>query len=105
MFSLDVEGVPTDIINDAKRCSYPIRTLRQARRIREFGFERGAMRKTKRLKKAFGPTTEAMKTKMLAEINDSKSDSDDSDSELSKGNNKTSHAKAPNDLNYFEGDE
>jgi hypothetical protein len=42
-------------------------------------------RKTKRLKKAVGPIVEAKKTKMLAEIDDSESDSDDIDNRLLKG--------------------
>ena len=63
------------------------------------------MRKTKRLKKVVGPIVEAKKTKTLKKIDGSKSDSNDSNAGLSRGNNKTSHAKALDDSSYFEGDE
>jgi hypothetical protein len=42
---------------------------------------------------------------MLAEFDSSKSESDDSDDGLSEGNNKTSHAKAPDDSFYSKRDE
>jgi hypothetical protein len=63
------------------------------------------MRKAKRLKKVVGPIVEARKTKTLEKIDGSESDSDDSNAGLSRGNNKTSLAKAPDDSSYFEGDE
>jgi hypothetical protein len=82
-----------------------IRTLRWAKCSRGDRFERRAMRKTKRLKKVVGPTKEARKTKMLAEIDSFKNDSDDSNDGLSEVNNDTSHAKVPDDSSYFEEDE
>jgi hypothetical protein len=47
---------------------------------------------------------ELSKTKMLAEINDFESGSDDKNDGLSRGNSDTSHAKAPDDSNYSERD-
>lgn len=81
-----------------------MRTFRRAWCSREDRFERLAMRKTKRLKKVVGPTKEVKKTKMLVEIDNFKSDSDDSNAELSKRNNDTSHIKVPDDSSYSEGD-
>ena len=47
---------------------------------------------------------EAKKTKMLVEIHSFESNSNDSNAGLSNRNNNTSHAEAPNDSSYFEGD-
>jgi hypothetical protein len=103
MLFLNLEGAPTNNISNVKRRPHPLCTLGRARRSREDGFERRATRKTKRLKKADGPTREARKTKMLSEINGS--ESNDIDAGLSGGKNDTSHAKAPDDSNYSKEDE
>jgi hypothetical protein len=103
--SLVVEKALVNNIKDAKRRPHPICTLRRARHSREDGYRRRATRKTKRLKKAFGPIGEARKTKTLAEIDGAESDSNDSNARLSGGNNDTIHAIVPDDSTYFEGDE
>jgi hypothetical protein len=105
MFSLNIEGAPINNINDAERRLHSMYTLRRARHSREDGYRRRATRKTKRLKKAFGPIGEARKTKTLAEIDGAESDSNDSNARLSGGNNDTIHAIVPDDSTYFEGDE
>jgi hypothetical protein len=68
--SLNVDGTPTNNINNAKRRPHPMRKLGWIRRSREDGFERCATKKKKKLK-VVGPTVEARKTKTLAEIDDS----------------------------------
>jgi hypothetical protein len=62
------------------------------------------MRMAKRLKNAIGPTEEGMKIRMLAEFDNSESESDDSNDGLSEGNNDTSHVEVPDDSSYCEGD-
>lgn len=103
--SLIVEKALVNNIKDAKSHPHPICILGWARHSREDGSRRRATRKTKRLKKPFGPIGEATKTKTLAEIDDAESDSNDSNARLSRGNNDTIHAIVPYDSTYFEGDE
>jgi hypothetical protein len=82
-----------------------MRTLGQARHPKEEGSERRITRMAKRLKKSIGPIEEGTKTRMLVDVDSSKSESDDSDDGLSEGNKETSHAEAPDDSSYSEGDE
>jgi hypothetical protein len=105
MLSLDFGGAPTNNINSGKRSPHPMCTLRRVRLSRDDGSERLTRRKTKGLKKALGPTVEAKKTKMLAEIDGSESDSNDCNARLFGGNNNTSHAEELDDSSYSVGDE
>ena len=63
-----------------------MRTIGRARRSRLDGSERCATRKTKKLKKAIGPTMEARKTKTLGKVDGSESNIDDNDVGLSRRN-------------------
>jgi hypothetical protein len=54
---------------------------------------------------ATGPIEDAMKTRALIEFGGCESDCDDSNAELSGGNDDINHAKAPSDSIYCEGDE
>jgi hypothetical protein len=102
---LDVKRALTNNRNDAERCLHSMRILGRTRRSREDGFERLAMRITKNLKKVASPIVEGRKTKMLAEIDGSESDSDINDDGLSGRNDDTSHVELLNDSTYSEGDE
>jgi hypothetical protein len=65
------------------------------------------MKQTKRIKSAIGPTQDKTKTKKLVElgyVGRDSDDSDDNDAELSGENDDTSHAEAPSDSTYCEGD-
>jgi hypothetical protein len=103
MFSRDVEGAPTNNTNNVDKRPPPICTLRHARHPREDGPRRGVTKQTERIKSAIGPTQDKMKTKKLAKFGCGKSDSDDSDVELSSENDDTSHAEVPSDSTYCEG--
>jgi hypothetical protein len=76
----------------------------QARRPREDGPRRGVTKQTKQIKSATGPTQDKTKTKKLVEFGCGGSDSDNSDPELASENDDTSHAEAPSDSIYCEGD-
>jgi hypothetical protein len=104
-FSLVVQETPTKNISNAERCSHPMHALRQARHSWEDQLERPIGRKAEKLKKAVGPTVEARKMKTFAEIEDSESDSNDNDDGIFGKNDNTNYAEAPNDSNYFEGDD
>jgi hypothetical protein len=104
MLSGDVEGAPTNNTNNGNKRPPPIRTLGRARRPREDGPRRGVPKQTKRIKRATGPTQEKTKTKALTEFGYGRSDSDDSDAELSGENDDTSHAEVPSDSTYCVGD-
>jgi hypothetical protein len=90
MLSRDVEGAPTNNIDNGNERLPPIRALRRARRPREDGPRRDVKDKTK--------------TKKLTEFGCAGRDSNDSDAELSGENDDTSHAEAPSDSTYREGD-
>jgi hypothetical protein len=82
----------------------PIRALGQARRPREDGPRRDVTKQTNKIKSATGRTQDKTKTKKLVEFGCVGRDSDDSDAELSGENDDTSHAEAPSDSTYCEGD-
>jgi hypothetical protein len=100
----DVEGAPTNNTNIGNKRPPPIRALGRARCSREDGPRRGVTKQTKRIKSTTGPIHDKRKTKVLAEFGCSGSNSDDSDAELSSENDDTSHAEAPSDSTYYEGD-
>jgi hypothetical protein len=104
MLSRDVEGAPTNNMDNGNERLPPIRALGRARRPREDGPRRDVTKQTKRIKSATGPTQDKMKTKKLVEFGCVGRDSDDSDAELSGENDNTSHAEAPSDSTYCEGD-
>jgi hypothetical protein len=104
MLSRDVERAPTNNTDNGNERLPPIRALGRARRPREDGPRRDVTKQTKRIKSATGPTQDKTKTKKLVELGCAGCDSDDSDAELSGENDDTSHAKAPNDSTYCEGD-
>jgi hypothetical protein len=104
MLSCDVEATPTNNPNNGNKRPLPIRALRRARRPRKDGPRRGSTKQTKRIKSASGPTQDKTKTKKLVEFGCGGSDSDDIDAELSSKNDDTSHAEAPSDSTYCEGD-
>jgi hypothetical protein len=104
MLSRDVEGAPTNNTDNGNEHLPPIRALRRARRPREDGLRRDVMKQTKRIKSTIGPTQDKTKTKKLIEFGCAGCDSDDSDAELSGENDDTSHAEAPSDSTYCEGD-
>jgi hypothetical protein len=104
MLSRDVEGAPTNNIDNGNERLPPIRALGRARRPREDGPRRDVMKQTKRIKSATGPTQDKMKTKKLIDFGCVGCDSDDSDAELSGENDDTSHVEAPSDSTYCEGD-
>jgi hypothetical protein len=86
MLSRDIEGAPTNNINNGNE-----------RR-------RDVTKQTKRIKSAIGPTQDKTKTKKLVEFGCAGRDSDDNDAKLSGKNDDTSHAEAPSDSTYREGD-
>jgi hypothetical protein len=104
MLSCDVEGAPTNNIDNGNERLPPIRALGRARRPREDGPRRDVTKQTKRIKSATGPTQDKTKTKKLVEFGCVGRDSDDSDAELSSENDDTNHAEAPSDSTYCEGD-
>jgi hypothetical protein len=104
MFSRDVEGAPTNNTDNGNERPPPIRALGQARHPREDGPRRDVTKQTKRIKSATRPTQDKMKTKKLIEFGCAGRDSNDSDAELSGKNDDTSHAEAPSDSTYCEGD-
>jgi hypothetical protein len=104
MLSRDVEGAPTNNIDNGNERLPPIRVLGRARRPREDGPRRNVTKQTKRIKSAIGPTQDRTKTKKLVEFGCAGRDSNDSDAELSGKNDDTSHAEAPSDSTYCEGD-
>jgi hypothetical protein len=71
----------------------------------EDGPRKGATKQTKQIKKTTGPIEDTTKTRALAEFGGYESDSNDSNAELSSGNDDTSHAEAPSDSTYYKGDE
>jgi hypothetical protein len=104
MLSRDVEGAPTNDTDNGNERVPPIRALGRARRPREDGPRRDVTKQTKRIKSATRPTQDKTKTKKLVEFGCAGCDSDDNDAELSSGNDDTSHAEAPSDSTYCEGD-
>jgi hypothetical protein len=104
MFSYDVEGAPTNNVDNGNEHLPPIRALGRARRPREDGPRRDVTKQTKRIKSATGTTQDKTKTKKLVEFGCAGRDSDDNDAELSGENDNTSHAEAPSDSTYCEGD-
>jgi hypothetical protein len=104
MLSRDVEGAQTNNIDNGNECLPPIRALGRARRPREDGPRRDVTKQTKRIKSATGPTQDKTKTKKLVEFGCVGRNSDDSNAELSGENDNTSHAEAPSDSTYCEGD-
>jgi hypothetical protein len=56
MLSRDVEGAPTNNIDNGNERLPPIRALGRARRPREDGPRRDVTKQTKRIKSAIGPT-------------------------------------------------
>jgi hypothetical protein len=104
MLFRDVEGAPTNNTNNGNKHPPPVCVLGRARRPREDGPRRGVTKQTKRIKSATGPTQDKTKTRALAEFGCCRSNHDDSDAELSGKNDDTSHAEAPSDSTYCEGD-
>jgi hypothetical protein len=104
MLSHDVEGAPTNNPNNGNKRPLPICAIGRAWRPREDGPRRGVTKQTKRIKSTTGPTQDKTKTKKLIEFGCGRSDSDDSDAELSGENDDTSHAEAPSDSTYCEGE-
>jgi hypothetical protein len=104
MLSRDVEGAPTNNIDNGNDRPPPIRALGQARRPREDGPRRDVTKQTKRIESNTGPTQDKTKTKKLVEFGCGGSDSDDNDAELSSENDDTNHAEVPSDSTYCEGD-
>jgi hypothetical protein len=104
MLSRDVEGAPTNNIDNGNERLPPIRALGRARRPREDGPRRDVMKQTKQIKSTIGPTQDKTKTKKLVEFGCTGCDSDDSDAELSGERCNTSHAEVPSDSTYCEGD-
>jgi hypothetical protein len=104
MLSRDVEGAPTNNLDNGNEHLPSIHALGRARCPREDGPRRNVTKQTKRIKSATGPTQDKTKTKKLVELGCAGRDSDDSDAELSGKNDDTNHAKAPSDSTYCEGD-
>jgi hypothetical protein len=104
MLSRDVEGAPTNNIDNGNERLPPIRALRWARHPREDGPRRDVTKQTKRIKSATGPTQDKTKTKKLVEFGCVGHDSDDNDAKLLGENDDTSHAEAPSVSTYCEGD-
>jgi hypothetical protein len=104
MLSRDVEGAPMNNIDNGNKRLPPIRALGWARRPRENGPRRDVTKQTKRIKSATRPTQDKTKTKKLVEFGCTGCNSDDNDDELSGKNDDTSHAEAPSDSTYCEGD-
>jgi hypothetical protein len=104
MLSPKVEGAPMNNTNNGNKRPPPVRALGRARHPREDGPRRGVTKQTKRIKSATRPTQDKMKTKKLIEFGCAGRDSNDSDAELSGKNDDTSHAEAPSDSTYCEGD-
>jgi hypothetical protein len=104
MLSRDIEGALTNNTNNGNKCLLLIHALGRARRLREDGPRRGVTKQTKRIKSATRSTQDKTKTKALVEFGCGGSDTDDSDAKLSGENDDTSHAEAPSDSTYCEGD-
>jgi hypothetical protein len=104
MFSRDVEGAPTNNIDNGNERLPSIRAFGRARRPRKDGPRRDVTKQTKRIKSATGPTQDKTKTKKLVEFGCVGCYSDDNDAELSCKNDDTSHVKALSDSTYCEGD-
>jgi hypothetical protein len=102
--SCDVEGAPTNNIDNGNECLPPICALGRARRPREDGPRRDVTKQTKRIKSATGPIQDKTKTKKLVDFGCIGRDSDDRDAELSGENDDTSHVEVPSDSTYCEGD-
>jgi hypothetical protein len=104
MLSRDIEGAPTNNIDNGNERLPPIRALGRARRLREDGPRRDVTKQTKQIKSATGPIQDKTKTKKLVDFGCIGRNSDDSDAELSGENDDTSHVEAPSDSTYCEGD-
>jgi hypothetical protein len=104
MLSRDVEGAPTNNIGNGNERLPPIRALGRARHLREDGPRRDVTKQTKRIKSATGPIQDNTKTKKLVDFGCVGRNSDDSDAELLGENDDTSHAEAPSNSTYCEGD-
>jgi hypothetical protein len=68
MLSRDVEGAPTNNIDNGNERLPPIRALGRARRPREDGPRRDVTKQTKQIKSATGPTQDKTKTKKLVDF-------------------------------------
>jgi hypothetical protein len=104
MFSRDVEGASTNNLDNGNERLPPIRALGRARRSREDGPRGNVTKQTKRIKSATGPIQDKTKTKKLVDFGCAGRDSDNNNAELSGENDNTSHAEAPSDSTYCEGD-
>jgi hypothetical protein len=104
MLSHDVEGAPTNNIDNGNERLPPIRALGRARRPREDGLRRDVTKQIKRIKSATGPIQDNTKIKKLVDFGYIGCDSDDSDAKLSGENDDTSHVEAPSGSTYCEGD-
>jgi hypothetical protein len=104
MFSRDIEGAPTNNTDNGNERPPPIHALGRARHPREDGPRRHVTKQTKQIKSTTGPTQDKTKTKKLVEFGCTGRDSNDSNAKLSGKNDDTSHAEAPSDSTYCEGD-
>jgi hypothetical protein len=102
--SLIVEEASMNNVNYTERSPCFMRALGWTRHLWEDWSKKSTIREVKRLKRATGPTVEARKTKMLVEIEGTKSGSKDSDDGIVRRNDDTSHTKALDDSKYFKGD-
>jgi hypothetical protein len=68
MLSRDIEGAPTNNIDNGNEHLPPIRALGRARRPREDGPRRDVTKQTKQIKSATGPTQDKTKTKKLVDF-------------------------------------
>jgi hypothetical protein len=100
-----VEKAPPNNMNDVGRHPSPTYALGRARRLREDCSKQHVGSKAKRLKRSTRPWLEARKTKNLIEIEGSKSNSNDSDDGISRGNDDTSRADALDHSNYSKRDD
>ena len=106
MMSRDVEGVPTINVDNGIERLPPPRALRRARRPREDGPTTNVTKQTKQTVEATGLDRTGKKTKIknIGEFGCPGHVSDNSNDELSSKNDDISHAEAPSDSTYCEGD-
>ena len=104
MLSLNIEGAPTNNIDNGNERLPPICALGQARHPRKDGPRRDVTKQTKRIKSTTGPTQDKTKTKKVIEFGCIGHDSDNNDAKLSSKNDDTSHTKAPSNSTYCKGD-
>jgi hypothetical protein len=106
MMSRGVEGAPTINVDNGIERLPPPRALGRARRPREDGPTTNVTKQTKRTVEATGPGRTGKKTKIknIGEFGCPGHVSDNSNDELSSENDDISHAEAPSDSTYCEGD-